>query len=160
MLGLSQGQDRLPDLSPAGQQAQDDLARETLTRLAAIEQEATGDDDERRCGRLLRERLQAGLAASAAGEHLRDLHNIFGPVNRVRNTFLLMPSQSADDWAVIARRMGQVPAAFTGYRASLAEGMRRGLLAAPRQAQTVVDQVGDWAAAADGRGWFAGFCAC
>jgi uncharacterized protein (DUF885 family) len=191
MLGLSQGQDRLPDLSPAGQQALDDLARDTLARLAGAAPEPDGSvggrpggsggerpggsgggrpggsgggcpegsGDERRCGRLLSERLHAALAASEAGEHLRDLHNIFGPASRVRSAFLLMPAQSPDDWAVIARRMARVPGTFTGYRASLAEGMRRGLLAAPRQAQAVIGQLGEWAAAADGRGWFAGFAA-
>lgn len=158
-LGLSRDQDRLPDLAPAGQEARDDLARETLAGLAAILREAPGtDDDERRCGRLLRERLEAGLASSAAGEHLRDMRNIFGPVSRVRSTFLLMPSRTADDWAVIARRMARVPEAFAGYQASLAEGARQGLLAAPRQGRTLVSQLDAWAAAAGGRGWFAGFC--
>lgn len=160
MLGLPAGQDRLPDLSPAGQQAQDDLARTTLARLAAVRQQSgTLTGDERRCGRLLAERLEAGLAESEAGEHLRDLHNIFGPVNRVRNVFLLMPAATEADWAVIARRMARVPDAYAGVRASLAEGVRRGLFAAPRQAQTVVSQLADWAAAGDGKGWFAGFCA-
>lgn len=158
-LGLRRDQDRLPDLAPAGQEARDDLARETLAGLAAILREAPGtDDDERRCGRLLRERLEAGLASSAAGEHLRDMRNIFGPVSRVRSTFLLMPSRTADDWAVIARRMARVPEAFAGYQASLAEGARQGLLAAPRQGRTLVSQLDAWAAAAGGRGWFAGFC--
>jgi uncharacterized protein (DUF885 family) len=156
MLGLPEGQDRLPDLSPSGQQAKDDLARATLARLGEL---TPAGADERRCARLLAERLAAGLAVSEAGEHLRDLRNIFGPVNRVRNIFLLMPAATPDDWAVIARRMAQVPAAFAGQRASLAEGARRGLLTAPRQVRTVVDQLTEWEAAADGRGWFAGFCA-
>ena len=160
MLGLSEGQDRLPDLSPDGQQARDDLAEATLARLTAAVREGAGaDGDERRCGRLLRERLQTNLAASAAGEHLRDLHNIFGPVNRVRNVFLLMPSRSEADWEVIARRMAQVPAAYAGHRACLEEGLERGLMAAPRQVQTVITQLGEWAAAAGGRGWFAAYSA-
>src|SRR5215472_10411018 len=61
-LGLRPGEDGLPDLSPAGQDALDELARTTLTRLASVQgvDELTGD--ERRCARLLRERLEAGLA--------------------------------------------------------------------------------------------------
>ncbi|MBO0807755.1 MAG: DUF885 family protein, partial [Actinobacteria bacterium] len=97
MLGLPEGQDRLPDLSPSGQQAKDDLARATLARLGGL---TPAGADERRCGRLLAERLAAGLAVSETGEHLRDLRNIFGPVNRVRNIFLLMPAATPDDWAV------------------------------------------------------------
>jgi uncharacterized protein (DUF885 family) len=165
-LGTGSGQDRLPDLSPAGQQARDDLARTTLTRLAALEAgrgsgpAANGDAaaaQERRCARLLRERLEAELDMAAAGEHLRSVSNIFGPLQGVRNVFTIMPAATAGDWAVIARRMGAVPQALAGYRESLAEGARQGLLAAPRQVQTVTGQISDWLAAAGGAGWFAEF---
>ena len=43
---------------------------------------------------------------------------------------------------MIARRLTAVPGALAGYRASLAEGARRGLHAAPRQVQTVTSQSG------------------
>jgi uncharacterized protein (DUF885 family) len=160
-LGLATGQDRLPDLSPAGQQAKDELARATLAELDRIERAAgrsgPADADERRCARLLRERLDAALAMSETGEHLREVSNIFGPDQAVRDTFLIMPAATAENWAVIARRMRRIPAALAGYRESLAEGARRGLLAAPRQVRTLADQLGEWEAAADGRGWFAEF---
>src|SRR5215472_1411201 len=159
-LGLAQGQDQLPDLSPSGHQAQDDLAWSTLTELKGLLRAGPPDDlDERRCAHLLRERLAAGLAVSAAGEHLRDLRNIFGPINQVRGVFLLMPASSSGDWAVIASRMARVPDALAGHRASLTEGARRGMFAAPRQVSTVVEQLGDWVTAAGGRGWFAGLAA-
>jgi uncharacterized protein (DUF885 family) len=164
MLGLPVGQDRLPDLSPAGQQAEDDLRTATLARLAAVERDAVADSgfadaDERRCARLLGERLQAESAVSQAGEHLRAISNIFGPPQRVRGTFLLMPAATADDWAVIARRIAAVPQALDQYRASLAEGARRGLYAAPRQVETVAGQLADWQASGEGKGWFTGFTA-
>jgi uncharacterized protein (DUF885 family) len=161
-LGLPAGQDRLPDLSPAGQQALDDLARSTLSRLDELERAAGqaggyADADERRCARLLRERLTSGLAVSAAGEPLRNVSNIFGPPEGLRETFLLMPATTPEDWAVIARRMAVMPEALAGYRESLAEGARRGLYAAPRQVQTVAGQLAEWQASGDGRGWFADF---
>ncbi len=163
-LGLRAGEDRLPDLSPAGQQAADDLARATLAGLDAAlagygqagEQPGGG---ERRCARLLHERLEADLAWSGAGEHLRSLSNIFGPVQAVRGIFPMMPAATADDWAAIARRMARVPQAVAGYTESLAAGASRGLFAAPRQAATVAGQLREWAAAAGGRGWFAEFAA-
>jgi uncharacterized protein (DUF885 family) len=162
-LGLPEGQEELPDLSPAGQEARDELQRATLRRLAEVEQAAGpgrfADGDERRCARLLRERLEADLEVSAAGEHLRSMSNIFGPPQQVRGIFLLMPAATADDWAVIAARMGKVPAALTGYRQSLTDGSSRGLHAAPRQVQTVTGQFADWLATGDGRGWFADFAA-
>jgi uncharacterized protein (DUF885 family) len=164
MLGMQTGQDELPDLSPAGQQAEDDLRRSTLARLAELERAAGGTDgladgDERRCARLLRERLESELAASATGEHLRAVSNVFGPHQGVREAFLLMPTATADDWAVIARRLARVGAALSQYRESLAEGARRGLYAAPRQVETVAAQLAEWLATGNGNGWFADFTA-
>ncbi len=161
-LGLRPADDRLPDLSPAGQQAKDELARSTLAKLDSVARAtgpAAGDGDERRCARLLRERLEAGLAMSEHGEHLRALSNIFGPAQQIRGVFLIMPTATEADWDVIARRMARVSQALPGYRASLEEGARRGLLAAPRQVRTVANQLAEWAATADGRGWFADFTA-
>jgi uncharacterized protein (DUF885 family) len=160
-LGLPKHQDELPDLSPAGQDALDDLYRTTLARLDGLEQLAGpggfADADERRCARLLRERLEARLAVSAAGEHLREMSNIFGPPQSMRGSFLLMPARSADDWAVIARRMARFPQALAHYRESLDAGAQRGLYAAPRQVETVAGQFADWQATGDGRGWFSDF---
>lgn len=159
-LGLRPDEDRLPDLSPAGQQAADDLARSTLAGLDSVESAAPpAGGDERRCARLLRERLAAGLAMSAQGEHLRQVSNIFGPVHRVRGVFLSMPTATAGDWAVVASRMARVGQAMAGYRDSLAEGAAQGLLAAPRQVRSLVAQLDEWAATAGGRGWFADFAA-
>ncbi len=155
-LGIRPNEDRLPDLSPAGNEASDALLRSTLAELA---QTTPADDDDRRCARLLRERFGAELAMSEQGEHLRPISNLFGPPQRVRSTFLDMPAATADDWAVIASRMSKVPEALAGHRASLTEGISRGLIAGPRVVRTVIDQFGDWAAADDGRGWFAQFAA-
>jgi uncharacterized protein (DUF885 family) len=162
-LGLPKRQDELPDLSPAGQQARDDLYRATLATLASLEETAGSagfaDPDERRCARLLRERLHTRLAVSAAREHLRAMSNIFGPPQEVRGSFLLMAARTADDWAVIGRRLDRVPQALTQYRESLAEGARLGLHAAPRQVETVAGQLADWQATGGGRGWFTDFAA-
>src|SRR5258708_3530210 len=109
-LGLRPGEDRLPDLSPAGQDAMDDLARTTLVDLATIAGDLSGD--ERRCARLLRERLDAGLAISAQGEHLRAQSNICGPPHRARGGFIDMPTASEAGWEASARMMawgGQAP---------------------------------------------------
>jgi uncharacterized protein (DUF885 family) len=158
-LGLRPGEDGLPDLSPAGQEALDELARNTLAALSSVQSVTGGttasqDGDERRCARLLRERLEAGLAMSAQGENLRAVSNIFGPPHRIRSTFLDMPTATEQDWAVIARRMARVPLAMAQYQASLEEGARRGMLAGPRVVGTAARQLGEWAAVADGRGWF------
>jgi uncharacterized protein (DUF885 family) len=152
-LGTHPGDDRVPDLSPDGQHALDDLGRSVLTALPTA---TVADDDDRRCARLLRERLEAHLAWSDADEHLRAMRNIFGPHAQVRQMFELMPTTTPDDWAVVARRMARVPEAYAGYTASLTEGSRRGLHAAPRQVETVIAQLDDWLAG-DGGSWFHGF---
>jgi uncharacterized protein (DUF885 family) len=141
-LGTRPGDDGLPDFSPDGLAAEADLDRRTLAEIDAL----PGADDpvERRCARLLRERLSAQVDAHDAGEGLRQLSNLFSPVHSVRQVFSLMPTASDDDWAVVARRLARVPEAYRGFTASLREGARRNLLVAPRQVRTVVGQLDEW----------------
>jgi uncharacterized protein (DUF885 family) len=141
-LGTRPGDDGLPDFSPDGLAAEADLDRRTLAEIDAL----PGADDpvERRCARLLRERLSAQVDAHDAGEGLRQLSNLFSPVHSVRQVFSLMPTASEDDWAVVARRLARVPEAYRGFTASLREGARRSLLVAPRQVRTVVGQLDEW----------------
>ncbi len=152
-LGTRPGDDRLPDYSPAGLEAEARLDRDTLAALDALGE--VPDAIERRCARLLRERLSAQLAVHDAGEGFRTLNNLFSPLHVVRQVFSMMPTGSAEDWAVVARRMARVPEAYRGFRETLAEGSRRGLLVAPRQVETVVAQLDEWLAGP----YFAGFVA-
>jgi uncharacterized protein (DUF885 family) len=144
-LGTRPGDDRLPDYSPAGLEAEAELDRRTLAELDALG-DAEADPIERRCARLLRERLTAQLDVHEAGEGYRALSNLFSPVHSVRQVFSLMPQATDDDWAVIARRMARVPEAYRGFIESLREGVRRGLVVAPRQVSTVVAQLDEWLA--------------
>ncbi|MGW2353580.1 DUF885 domain-containing protein [Actinacidiphila glaucinigra] len=153
-LGVRTGQDRLPDFSPAGLEAQAELARRTLADIDAAE---VPDDDERRCARLLRERLTAELAVHEAGEGLRAVSNLHSPVHSVRGVFMLMPTETDEDWAAVAARLRAVPQALAGYRASLEEGVARKLPAGPRQVDTVVGQLGEWLGEDAGTSWFAQF---
>ncbi len=146
-LGLRPHDDRVPDLSPEHQQAVDDLASGVLRQLDDMEAAAGPgglEVAERRCARLLRERLGAELAMSQAGEPLRSIRNIFGPAQQVRHLFTLMPTSTAQDWACIGRRMAKVPRAYDSHIASLELGRERGLFSAPRQVETLVGQLDDW----------------
>ncbi|WP_405577504.1 DUF885 domain-containing protein [Streptomyces sp. NBC_01190] len=155
-LGAPGSARRLPDFSPAGADAQADLARTTLKRLTEAEAQPGADSDaERRCARLLRERLAAQLAVHRAEEHLRAVSNLVSPPHAIREAFTLMPAETSDDFADLAARLRAVPAALAGYRASLAEGLARGLHAGPRQVATVIGQFTEWVGE-DGTGsWFA-----
>ncbi|MDQ3464597.1 MAG: DUF885 domain-containing protein [Actinomycetota bacterium] len=156
-LGTRPHDDRLPDFSPDGTAATDDLARSTLAQLDAL----PGSDDvlERRCARLLRNRLNSSLALSEAGENLRTVNNTFTPVHATRQIFTLMPSATDEDWQVIARRMANVPRAYNGYRASLQEGAAQGRYAAARQVDAMADQLDQWLGDGSTGSWFASFVA-
>jgi uncharacterized protein (DUF885 family) len=148
-LGTRPASDGLPDLSPAGLEAEAALERSTLAeldRVLAADPALSADPVELRCARLLRERLTAGLDQHEAGEGLRALSNLFSPMHSVRQVFSLMPTRTTDDWAVLGRRLARVPEAYRGYLATLTEGAARGLFAAPRQVHTVVGQLDEWLA--------------
>ncbi|MFF9392120.1 DUF885 domain-containing protein [Streptomyces griseoluteus] len=157
-LGVRESSPRLPDYSPAGQEALAGLARTTLARLDEAERLPGADSDaERRCGRLLRERLTAELAMHDAQEHLRAVGNMHTPGHSVRDIFSVTPQETEEDWAALVERLRAVPAAYEGYRASLALGLERGLYAAPRPTATFVEQLTEWADTGEGRGWFEDF---
>jgi uncharacterized protein (DUF885 family) len=158
-LGMESGSQELPDLSPAGYQAQDDLNRATLAELNRLTSWPLAPDAELHCARLLQERLETALAVSATAEHLRAVRNILGPVQDLQGIFTMAPAANEADWSAIAKRMALVPEALAGYRVSLREGMARGLLAPSRQVGVFAAQLSDWSAAGEGRGWFAQFCA-
>lgn len=158
-LGVKESSSKLPDLSPGGQEALAQLARRTLARLDEAERLPGADSDvERRCGRLLRERLTADLAVHEAEEGLRRVGNLGTPVHSVREVFTVTPNRTEEDWAAIAERLRGVPAALAGYRESLELGLERKLYAAPRPTATFVGQLTEWADTdGKGHGWFEEF---
>ncbi|MFM9446501.1 DUF885 domain-containing protein [Streptomyces acidiscabies] len=159
-LGAKESSSRMPDLSPAGQEALADLARRTLAALDEAERGPGADSDvERRCARLLRERLTAELAVHEAGEGLRSVGNLGTPAQHVREVFTVTPADTDEDWAAIAERLRAVPKALHGYRESLELGLERKLFAAPRPTATFVEQLGEWADTGEGKGWFEDFAA-
>ncbi|MBO7940985.1 DUF885 domain-containing protein [Streptomyces antibioticus] len=160
-LGVPESSSRLPDYSPAGQEALARLARDTLTKLAEAERRPGADSDiERRCARLLRERLTAELAVHDADEGLRSVGNMSTPAHQVREVFTVTPNRTDADWAAIAERLRAVPTALAGYRESLELGLERKLYAAPRPTATFVGQLTEWSdPEGTGRGWFEDFVA-
>ncbi|WP_062209877.1 DUF885 domain-containing protein [Streptomyces sp. NBRC 109706] len=147
-LGIRPGQDTLPDYSPEGFEAVADAQRATLKELDAAEAAMGGSgqlpEDERRSARLLRERLTAALDQHDAGDDLRQVRNLFSPAAQLRSVLLEMPTETADDWAVIARRLRNTPAALRRYTEGLTVGIGRGRTVAPRQALVLAEQLGAW----------------
>lgn len=148
-LGVAESSRHLPDFSPAGQEALAELARTTLAKLDAAEQLPGADSDaERRCGRLLRERLTAQLAVHEADEGLRAVSNLSSPPHSIREVFTVTPTETDEDWAAVVDRLRAVPAALEGYRESLALGLERKLYGGPRATATFIGQLDEWAATA------------
>lgn len=159
-LGVKESSGRLPDTSPAGDEALAQLQRATLAKLDEAERQPGADSDiERRCARLLRERLTASLAVHEADESLRAVSNLSSIAHSVRQVFTVTPVATEEDWAAVAERLRAVPAAFEGYRQSLELGLDRKLYGGPRATATFVGQLGEWADTGDGRGWFEQFAA-
>ncbi|MFJ4367096.1 DUF885 domain-containing protein [Streptomyces chartreusis] len=157
-LGVKESSGKLPDLSPAGQEALAQLGRDTLARLDEAERRPGADSDiERRCARLLRERLTAELAVHDAEEGLRAVGNMATPAHSVREIFTVTPTETDEDWAAIAERLRAVPTAYAGYREALELGLERKLYAAPRPTATFVEQLTEWSDTGEGRGWFEDF---
>ncbi|MEI5579453.1 DUF885 family protein, partial [Streptomyces brasiliscabiei] len=56
--------------------------------------------------------------------------------------FDLMPTATVEDWATISTRLAAVPAAISGYIATLREGIAAGTVPARRQVAEVITQIG------------------
>ncbi|GLW91549.1 DUF885 domain-containing protein [Actinokineospora globicatena] len=138
------GHDRdLPDLSPDGIAARAQVSRAALADIGGAEPTDAGEANAKA---VFVERVGLQVELFEAGERLADLNVIASPPQDVRQVFDLMPNDTADDWSVIAARLGQVPAALAGYQVSLREAAANGDVAALRQVTKVADQCRTWAA--------------
>ncbi len=152
-IGRSEVNDRFGDLSPAGHEEIAAATRATLQKLAALEpvdaiDEVTKTD--------LTAELTLDLELHDANWHLRDLNVIASAAQDVRAAFDLMPTATADDWDVIATRLGAVPEALRGYAETLRAGIAAGVTPARRQVAEVATQITRYTA---DDGFFAAFVA-
>jgi len=151
-LGVPGGESRLDELSPAGLDEVHDLQLSTLRALADAE---PTNADELIAREVLRERLEVDLDVYDSGWLHANLNVIDSSVQHVRMVFDLMPTESAEDVAVLAERMSAVPAALAGYRESLRGAASGGKVSAIRQIDKCADQC-DTYAGRRGPGFFAG----
>lgn len=129
-LGVPGQDDELDDLSAAGLAAAADLRRRTLARLDEAE---PVDDVDRVTVATMRERLGLAQEVHEAGYDASELNVLASPLQGIRDVFDLMATDTAEDWATIARRLTKVPQALTGYLDLLAESAADGRVAARRQ---------------------------
>lgn len=142
-IGRTEVADRFGDLSPAGHEEIATATRAVLGKLTALD--AVDPIDEVTKADLSAE-LLLDLDLHDADWHLRDLNVIASPVQDIRSVFDLMPTSTADDWDVIARRLAAVPRALRGYAETLRNGVARGVVPARRQVSEVVTQIARYTA--------------
>jgi len=125
------------DYSPTGHARYVAEAKKVVAALAA---EKTVDDVDEVTKTDITSELQLEIASADADYHLRDLNVIASPAQGIREIFDLMPTDAADDWSVIAKRLGNVPGAVDGYIETLRRGIAEGHVPARRQVAEVAQQ--------------------
>ena len=153
-LGIAGHDHEMTDFSPAGHAAREAHARRALAELASLS--ITTDDDRLAAG-VLRESLESEIMSYDGGEHLRSIRPIAGDMDSARSVFDLMPTETADDWGVIAERLSKFPAALAGMRESWALGLERGVVTSRRQVLAQVEHLDEWAGQNGAGGFFASF---
>ena len=153
-MGIAGHDHEMTDFSPAGHdtRAQNDL--HTLAKLNTLDTSASSD---RLAAGVLRESLEISGAEYEANEHLASIRVIAGDVDAARSIFDLMPTDTAEHWAVIAERMSKVPQAFAGMRESWKLGLDRGVKAQRRQVLASSEQLATWAGRNDAPAFFEQF---
>ena len=136
-IGVPGRTDEVADFSPAGH---DRLAAEYRALISKLEAAEPVDDIDRVTQADLLADARLSLEAHDARLHLRDLNVIASPAQEIRDTFDLMDTASVDDWATIARRLGNLPGGIDGYIETLRAGIAEGVVPARRQVREVVEQ--------------------
>jgi uncharacterized protein (DUF885 family) len=142
-LGIDGHDDRMPDYSPAGFEAQAELVRRTIGAARATE---TGSEREQVAKDALLERLGLELEMLDSGLPQYQINAIASPAPGVRQVFDLMPTETEEQWAAIAARLAKVPDTLAGYRTTVAEQAVQGRVSATRQIEDVADRIASWTA--------------
>ncbi|GAB6857722.1 DUF885 domain-containing protein [Microbacterium xylanilyticum] len=142
-IGRNEVNGRLDDFSPAGHEY---AIAETRRVLAELDAQEPVDEIDRVTKTDLSAELRLAIEQHDAQWHLRDLNVIASAAQDVRQAFDLMPTATADDWSVIAERLGAIPAALEGYVETLREGIAKGVVPARRQVVEVATQIGRYTA--------------
>jgi uncharacterized protein (DUF885 family) len=145
--GISGHDHEMTDFSPDAAAERADHDKATLRELRGTE---PADDADRLAADVMRERLALAVAQHDAGERLRDLRVLGSPVQSVRMAFDLMGRDTEEQWQTIAERLAVVPQGLGSFQDALAEGARRGIVAARRQVVGCTRQAETWAGITEG----------
>jgi len=150
-IGVHGHDDRWSDLTPDGQAGHAELLRRTIAAAGRIDPVDRRDEVARSA---LLERLGAELALHEAGWTQAALNTVQSPLQEFRITFDLMPTETAEDWATIGRRLAALPEALAGYTAGLTDAAASGRVSAARQVRLATEVARRWAGSPEKPGVF------
>ncbi|WP_106195425.1 DUF885 domain-containing protein [Umezawaea tangerina] len=151
-LGLPGGEDQLTDYSPEGHAARHELEVRAIREVSAAE---PADKSESDAKAVFLERGSVSVDLYEAGRVESDLNVLASPVQSLREIFDHMPTDTPEQWAVVARRLAAMPDAVTKLRAGLSYAADKGRVSALRQVTKVADQCDTWSGRRGGRSFFA-----
>jgi uncharacterized protein (DUF885 family) len=137
-IGLDRGKlGEWEDFSPAGHDANAAAAKAVIAELSSVEpvdavDEVTKDD--------LLSTLKLELEKHELNFHLRDVNVLASPVQTIRETYDIMPTDTEGDWANVSSRLNSAPVAIDQYIETLRLGIERGVVPAKRQVLEVIIQ--------------------
>ncbi|KUI36172.1 hypothetical protein AU195_04800 [Mycobacterium sp. IS-1496] len=140
-LGISGGDrnydEDITDYSPDAVAARAEAARTALKELRGV---VAADETDAVTAAAMRERLGVLIDIHEAGLDIGELNVIASPLQTMRDVFDLMPTDTAEDWTVINRRLAKLPDRVPGYAEALRAAVAEGHPPAIRQVQRGIEQ--------------------
>ncbi|HEY1531891.1 MAG TPA: DUF885 domain-containing protein [Galbitalea sp.] len=150
-IGLDRGKlGEWEDFSPAGHDATAAAAKAVIAELEPL---SPADDVDAVTKDDLLSTLKLEIEKHDLDFHLRDVNVLASPVQTLRETYDIMPTDTEDDWANVSSRLNTAPTAIDQYIETLRLGIERGVVPAKRQVLEVILQCRE---SADPDGLFAG----
>ncbi|MER7557200.1 DUF885 domain-containing protein [Nocardioides sp. NPDC126508] len=140
-VGVAGHDAELPDLSPDGMAAVEELNRVAYADVAAIK---PVDEREQVAKEAFLERVGLDIEFTEAQLDRKFVSVITSGIHNLREVFDLMPTDTEDDWAAIGARLAGMPQAVAGYTATLREEAAAGRVSATAQYAKVADQILTW----------------
>ena len=141
-LGIPGHDHEVTDFSPAAVAERTDAARTLLARAAEVPDE-DGVDAVTRAA--LSERLGLEIERAEARLDIAAVNNLASPLQS-RDVLDQMPTDTAEDWQVIAERMAALPRSLSSWAESLREAAEHGVVSARRQLLLGAEQARGYAA--------------
>ena len=141
-LGITDLNDQLDDFSIAGRAVEADLTRKTLAELAAL---TPIDEIDRVAKSVMHERLTSSLQLHDSFESHISFNVLSSPPADIRQVFEMMPTESAEDFDNIAKRLLAVEKAHLSWISTIDTLAKKGKTVAQRQIDGIAKQLEGYA---------------